>query len=70
MLAQVLRLRTIVVPVLLCAFVVALTSCASEKQTALVNDPDDHDHGGSSMPWNKQEAWERGEQFQAMTDRR
>jgi len=68
MLAQVLKLRTIVVPVLLCAFVVALTSCASQKQTALVSDPDDH--GGNAIPWNKQEAWERGEQFQAMTDRR
>ena len=36
MLAQVLKLRTIVVPVLLCAFVVALTSCATQKETALV----------------------------------
>jgi hypothetical protein len=68
MLAQVLKLRTIVVPVLLCAFVVAMTSCASQKQTALVNDPDDH--GGSQMPWNKPEPWENGQQFQAMTDRR
>ena len=68
MLAQVLKLRTIVVPFLLCAFVVALTSCASQKETALVSDPDDH--GGSSMPWNKQESWEKGQQFQAMTDRR
>jgi len=53
---------------LLCAFVVALTSCATQKETALVSDPDDH--GGSAIPWNKQEAWEKGEQFQAMTDRR
>ena len=68
MLAQVLKLRTIVVPVLLCAFVVALTSCASQKETALVSDPDDH--GGAAMPWNKQEPWEKGGQFQAMTDRR
>src|SRR4029078_11136277 len=68
MLAQVLKLRTIVVPVLLCAFVVALTSCASQKQTALVNDPDDH--GGSHMPWNKPAPWESGQQFQSMTDRR
>jgi hypothetical protein len=68
MLAQVLKLRTIVVPVLLCAFVVALTSCAAQKQTALVSDPDDH--GGSAMPWNKQEPWVKGGQFQAMTDRR
>jgi hypothetical protein len=68
MLAQVLKLRTIVVPVLLCAFVVALTSCATQKNTALVQDPDDHHD--STIPWNKQEPWEKGEQFQAMTDRR
>ena len=67
MLEQALKLRTIVVPVLLCAFAVALTSCAT-KETALVSDPDDR--GGSAMPWNKQEAWEKGGQFQAMTDRR
>jgi len=68
MLAQVRNLRTIVVPVLLCAFVVAMTSCATQKQTALVQDPDDHHD--SPMPWNKQEKWETGGQFQAMTDRR
>jgi hypothetical protein len=34
----------------------------------LVSDPDDH--GGSAIPWNKQEPWEKGGQFQAMTDRR
>ena len=67
MLEQVLKLRRIVVPVLLCAFAVALTSCAT-KETALVSDPDDR--GGSAMPWNKQEAWEKGGKFQAMTDRR
>jgi hypothetical protein len=68
MLAQVLNLRRIVVPVLLCALVAALTSCASQNQTALVSDPDDH--GASQMPWNKPEPWENGQQFQAMTDRR
>jgi hypothetical protein len=68
MLARVLKLRTIVVPVLLCAFVVAMTSCATQKETALVTDPDDQ--GGSAIPWNKQEPWEKGQQFQAMTDRR
>jgi hypothetical protein len=68
MLAQVHNLRTIVVPVLLCAFVVAMTSCATQKETALVQDPDDHHD--STMPWNKQEKWETGGQFQAMTDRR
>jgi hypothetical protein len=68
MLAQVLKLRIIVVPVLLCASVLALTSCATQKETALVNDPDDR--GGSSIPWNKQEPWEKGGQFAGMTDRR
>jgi len=68
MLAQVRSLRTIVVPVLLCALVVAMTSCATQKETALVQDPDDHHD--SVMPWNKQEKWETGGQFQAMTDRR
>jgi hypothetical protein len=68
MLAQILKLRAIVVPILLCAFVVALTSCATQKNTALVQDPDDHHD--SSIPWNKQEPWEKGEQFGAMTDRR
>jgi len=68
MLAQVHNLRTIVVPVLLCAVVVTMTSCASQRDTALVKDPDAH--YDSAIPWNKQEAWETGGQFQAMTDRR
>lgn len=70
MLAQVHKLGKIVVPVLLCAFVVAITSCATQKETALVNDPDAH-RNESSMPWNKQEKWEiGGGQFSGMTDRR
>ena len=69
MLVQVLKLRTIVVPVLLCAFVMTMTSCATQKQTALVNDPDSH-HRESSIPWDKQEPWETGGQFAGMTDRR
>jgi hypothetical protein len=68
MLAQIRNLQTIVVPVLLCAFVIAMTSCATQKETALVSDPNDrHD---SQIPWNKQEAWETGGQFANMTDRR
>jgi hypothetical protein len=68
MLAQVHNLRAIVVPVLLCALVITITSCATQHDTALVKDPDAHYE--STMPWNKQEAWETGGQFQAMTDRR
>jgi hypothetical protein len=68
MLAQIRNLRTMVVPVLLCAFVVGMSSCATQKETALVRDPDDrHD---SQIPWNKQEQWETGGQFAGMTDRR
>ncbi len=68
MLAQIHNLRRIVIPVLLCAFVVTMTSCATQKETALVQDPDGHYE--STMPWNKQEKWETGGQFQGMTDRR
>ena len=68
MLAQVHNLRKIVVPVMLFAFVVGMTSCATQKETALVNDPNDrHD---SLIPWNKQESWETQGQFAGMTDRR
>jgi hypothetical protein len=68
MVAQIRKLQKIVVPVLLCAFVVAMTSCATHQDARLVSDPDDrHD---SSIPWNKQEAWETGGQFANMTDRR
>ena len=68
MLAQIRNLRTIVVPLLLCAFVVGMSSCATQKETALVRDPDDrHD---SQIPWNKQEKWETQGQFAGMTDRR
>ena len=68
MLAQVRNLRTFVVPLLLCAFVVGMTSCATQKDTALVKDSNNgHD---SLIPWNKQESWETQGQFAGMTDRR
>jgi len=68
MLEQIRKLQPIIIPVLLCAFVVTMTSCATQKETALVQDPDaGHD---SAMPWNKQESWEKGGQFANMTDRR
>ena len=69
MLAQVHKLRKIIVPVLFCAFVVAITSCATQKETALVNDPDAH-RNESTLPWYKQEKWETSGQFAGMTDRR
>jgi hypothetical protein len=46
-----------------------LASCATQKDAPrLVDDPDDHHE--STMPWNKQEKWETGGQFEGMTDRR
>ncbi len=68
MVAQVRKLRTNVVPVLLCALAITMTSCATQKETALVKDPDEHHE--SSIPWNKQEPWETGGQFAGATDRR
>jgi hypothetical protein len=68
MLAQIRNLRTILVPVLLCAFAVGMSSCATQKETALVSDPTDRHE--SQIPWNKQEKWETTGQFAGMTDRR
>jgi hypothetical protein len=68
MLEQVHKLRTSVVPVLLCALAITMTSCATQKETALVKDPDDRHE--SMIPWNKQEPWETGGQFAGATDRR
>ena len=45
-----------------------LVSCATHKETALVNDPSGEN--GSSIPWNKQEKWETQGQMSGITDRR
>ena len=42
--------------VLLAALLATLVSCASQKDTRLVNDPDQKPE--SAIPWNKQEKWE------------
>jgi len=68
MLEQIHKLQPIIIPVLLCVFVVTMTSCATQKETALVKDPDAH--YDSAIPWNKAEPWESGQQFGNMTDRR
>lgn len=43
-------------------------SCASQKEAALVNDPDAKHE--SQLPWNKQEQWETGGALANLTDRR
>jgi len=68
MLAQIRKFRRLIVSALLCALGTIMVSCATQKQTAVVSDPDDH--YDSQMPWNKQEPWESGQNFGAMTDRR
>jgi hypothetical protein len=68
MLAQVRNLRRIILPALLCALAITVVSCATQPDTRVVSDPDDHHD--SSIPWNKQEQWETGGQFANMTDRR
>ena len=46
----------------------ALVSCASQKETQLVDDPAEHREG--LVPWNKPEKWESGGNLAGMTDRR
>jgi len=69
MLAQVRKVRRNIASALLCALVIPIASCATQKEAPrLVDDPDDHHE--STIPWNKQEPWETAGQFAGMTDRR
>jgi hypothetical protein len=67
MLGRVRKIGKAVTFVLVSGFVLSLVSCASKKQTALVDDPD---QGASSIPWNKQEKWENTGPLSGLTDRR
>jgi hypothetical protein len=70
MVGQVHNLRKNITSALLSLLALAITSCASTKETPrLVDDPDDH--GDSAIPWNKQEKWETaGGQLKEFTERR
>jgi hypothetical protein len=70
MLALIPELRKKITAALLLVTAAMLASCATQKDAPrlLVDDPDDHHE--STMPWNKQEKWETGGQFEGMTDRR
>ncbi len=50
------NLRRAVAGALLFAASVTLISCAAEKDTRIVSDPNEKDE--STIPWNKQEKWE------------
>ena len=45
-----------------------MISCATQKDVALVKDPDAKPEG--ALPWNKEEKWETGGQFANFSDRR
>jgi len=57
MVAQVRKCRRKILAALFCTGAITLASCASQKDSVrLVDDPDDH--GGSALPWSRQEKWE------------
>jgi hypothetical protein len=62
------RFRTRIAGGLLLTVAGLLVSCATHKDTALVNDPEAKQE--SLIPWNKQEKWETGGQLSGVTDRR
>ena len=68
MLVLVRKIRKRIAGALLLGVTVAFVSCASQKQVAVVDDPDSKHE--SMVPWNKQEKWETAGQFAGMTDRR
>jgi hypothetical protein len=68
MLAQIRSLKRSGSALLLLAGAMTFVSCASQKEVALVNDPDAKHE--SQLPWNKQEKWETGGSLANMTDRR
>lgn len=49
-----------------CGF--ALASCATKKETALIDDPDARKE--TALPWNEQQKWEREGEAGAMNQQR
>ena len=68
MLVQIRKKAKRVMIGLTCIVGMTLVSCATHKETALVNDPTGEQ--GSSIPWNKQEKWENTGPMAGLTDRR
>jgi len=62
-------LKKKIAKVLVMAAVLTMASCATEKKTALIKDPNQKDE--TLLPWNKQEGWEQGnDQLARMNERR
>jgi hypothetical protein len=53
---------------LISALTLGFTSCASNKQTAFINDPNDKKE--TSLPWNEQQKWEREGEAGALNQQR
>jgi hypothetical protein len=68
MLAQIRDLKRMIAAILLLVVATGFVSCASQKDVAIVNDPDAKPE--SQLPWNKQEKWETGGPLSGITDRR
>ncbi|HEX8897785.1 MAG TPA: hypothetical protein VF751_03740 [Chthoniobacterales bacterium] len=50
------------------AFLSALSSCATNKQTALIDDPNERKE--TALPWNEQQKWEREGEAAALNQQR
>ena len=62
------RIRLKLILLALLALPIAFTSCATKKDTALINDPSDKKE--TSLPWNEQQKWEREGQAGALNQQR
>jgi hypothetical protein len=50
------------------AVALGFSSCASNKETALINDPNDKKE--TALPWNQQTQWEREGEASALNQQR
>lgn len=53
---------------LLAAFALGLSSCATKKETAFIDDPNAKKE--TALPWNEQQKWEREGQAAALNQQR
>ena len=63
-----IRNQNLVRATLLACCGLALASCASNKETALINDPDARKE--TALPWNEQQKWEREGEAGALNQQR
>ena len=61
-----IRNRTLIVLLFCCGAL--LTSCATKKDTALIDDPDARKD--TALPWNEQQKWEREGEAAAFNQQR